>query len=300
MLEIRNISKSFNSKLVLDNLSFNVEKNRVFGLIGPNGAGKTTTLRIILNIILPSSGEIIFENKKLDQQYLNFTGYLPEERGLYPKSTISNSLIYLAQLKGKTYSEASKLCNYWLDRLNLSKVKNYNLEELSKGNQQKVQFIAAIQHIPKVLILDEPFSGFDPVNQSIFTDILNEIQEDKYVILSTHLMDLAENLCDDFILIDKGKEVLKGDLGNILNSYHKNIYEIILDKSENFDSLKKLGNIEIIDSNENKIKVDIKESNPSEILRIISAQYSVIEYRKIIPSLHELFISQVEGEIKNV
>jgi len=296
MLEIQNISKSFNSKLVVDNLSFKVDKDRIFGLIGPNGAGKTTTLRIILNILLPTSGRIIFENKKLDQQYLNFTGYLPEERGLYPKSSVSNSLTYLAQLKGKTFSEASKICEYWLDRLNLLEMKNYNLEELSKGNQQKVQFISAIQHNPKVLILDEPFSGFDPVNQSIFTEILNEIQKDKYVILSTHLMDLAENLCKDFILINNGREVLKGDLENILNSYHKNMYEIVLGKSEKIDSLQNLANIEIVESEGDRIRIDIKDSNPSDILKLISSQKSVIGFRKIIPSLHELFISQVEGK----
>ncbi|MBK7106802.1 MAG: ATP-binding cassette domain-containing protein [Ignavibacteriae bacterium] len=296
MLEIKNISKYFSTKTVVDNLSFEVKRSRIFGLIGPNGAGKTTTLRIILNILLPTSGEIIFEGIKLDQKFLNLTGYLPEERGLYPKSSVLNTLIYLGQLKGKTHTESSKLCNYWLDRLKLAEFKNYHLEELSKGNQQKVQFIAAIQHNPKVLILDEPFSGFDPLNQTIFTEIINEIKNDKYIILSTHLMDLAEKLCDDFLLLNKGKEVLKGDLNEILNSYQKNIYEVESKNNLNTDFVNKFGEIDILILNENKLVVDLKNNNQDEFLKYLISQNSISSFRKVVPSLHQLFVSQVEGK----
>lgn len=294
MLEIKNISKHFRSKLVVDNVSFDVKINRIFGLIGPNGAGKTTTIRMILNILIPEKGEILFNGKKLDQDFLNITGYLPEERGLYPKSSVANTLTYLANLKGVSNFDAKKIISYWLERLNLLEVKNAHLEELSKGNQQKIQFIAAIQHNPKILILDEPFSGFDPLNQSIFTEIINEIKNDKFIILSTHQMDLAEKLCNDFILINKGKEVLKGDLNSVLNSSNQNIYEITYN-SLNFESINSLTNIEILESYYNKVKILIKNNDADNFLKTIVNENSIVEFKKIIPSLHQLFISNVGG-----
>lgn len=294
MLEIKNISKHFRSKLVVDNVSFDVKISRIFGLIGPNGAGKTTTIRMILNILIPEKGEILFNGKKLDQDFLNITGYLPEERGLYPKSSVSNILTYLANLKGVSNFDAKKVISYWLERLNLLEVKNAHLEELSKGNQQKIQFIAAIQHNPKILILDEPFSGFDPLNQSIFTEIINEIKNDKYIILSTHQMDLAEKLCNDFILINKGKEVLKGDLNSVLNSSNQNVYEITYN-SLNFESINSLTNIEILESYYNKAKILIKNNDADNFLKTIVNENSIVEFKKIIPSLHQLFISNVGG-----
>ncbi|MFZ1291073.1 MAG: ATP-binding cassette domain-containing protein, partial [Melioribacteraceae bacterium] len=186
--------------------------------------------------------------------------------------------------------------NHLLDKLSLSEVRNHHLEELSKGNQQKVQFIAAIQHNPKVLILDEPFSGFDPLNQSIFTEIINEIKDDKYIILSTHLMDLAEKLCDDFLLINQGKEVLKGDLNKILNSYEKNIYEIESKNIFNSDLIKNFGGIEILNFSNYKLIVDLKDKNPDEFLKFLVSENSIYSFKKVIPSLHQLFISQVEGK----
>ncbi|MBI1933944.1 MAG: ABC transporter ATP-binding protein [Ignavibacteriales bacterium] len=294
MLEIKNISKHFRSKLVVDNVSFDVKINRIFGLIGPNGAGKTTTIRMILNILIPEKGEILFNGKKLDQDFLNITGYLPEERGLYPKSSVANILTYLANLKGVSNFDAKKIISYWLERLNLLEVKNAHLEELSKGNQQKIQFIAAIQHNPKILILDEPFSGFDPLNQSIFTEIINEIKNDKFIILSTHQMDLAEKLCNDFILINKGKEVLKGDLNSVLNSSNQNVYEITYN-SLNFESINSLTNIEILESYYNKVKILIKNNDDDNFLKTIVNENSIVEFKKIIPSLHQLFISNVGG-----
>lgn len=294
MLEIKNISKHFRSKLVVDNVSFDVKINRIFGLIGPNGAGKTTTIRMILNILIPEKGEILFNGKKLDQDFLNITGYLPEERGLYPKSSVANTLTYLANLKGVSNFDAKKIISYWLERLNLLEVKNAHLEELSKGNQQKIQFIAAIQHNPKILILDEPFSGFDPLNQSIFTEIINEIKNDKFIILSTHQMDLAEKLCNDFILINKGKEVLKGDLNSVLNSSNQNVYEITYN-SLNFESINSLTNIEILESYYNKVKILIKNNDADNFLKTIVNENSIVEFKKIIPSLHQLFISNVGG-----
>lgn len=294
MLEIKNISKTFNSKLVLENISFAVPKGKIFGIIGPNGAGKTTTLRIILGILPPTSGDILFNGTKLDQHFLNLTGYLPEERGLYPKSTVNNTLVYLAQLKGLSYSKAISNVNYWLNRLELSEYGKYNVEELSKGNQQKVQFISSILHEPKILILDEPFSGFDPVNQSIFREIIEEMKNDRFIILSTHLMDLAETLCDEIFLIDEGREVISGKVNEVLNSKPSNIYQISFPKASKENIVQHLSDYNIISQSQNSITVDLVKNNAAKFLQNISSEFEVEEFKKRIPSLHELFISLVE------
>ncbi|MCB0731292.1 MAG: ATP-binding cassette domain-containing protein [Ignavibacteriae bacterium] len=294
MLEIRNISKYFNANLVLDDISFTINKGRIFGIIGPNGAGKTTTLRILLKILTQSSGEILFNNSTLDQQFFNITGYLPEERGLYPKSSVTNILIYLAQLKGMKYSEASKKTKYWLNKLNLEEYAKYNIEELSKGNQQKVQFISAILHEPQILILDEPFSGFDPVNQSIFREIIEELKNDRYIILSTHLMDLAESLCDDIFLINNGKKVISGELKSILQAENRNIYKISFQKNVDEIDLTVLNQSNILEKNSNSIQIDISDINISGFLDKYSEKLKITEFKKVSPSLHQLFISLVE------
>jgi ABC-2 type transport system ATP-binding protein len=293
MLEIKNIDKYYSSKKILDDISFSVEKGKVFGIIGPNGAGKTTTLRIILGIINPGSGVIKFKGETLDQNFQNFTGYLPEERGLYPKSNVINTLIYLAQLKGLKFSDAQNKANYWLERLKLKEYKKYHIEELSKGNQQKVQFISAIIHEPEILILDEPFSGFDPVNQTIFTQIIQELKPEKYIILSTHLMDLAENLCDDILLINEGKEVISGNISYILKKNDKNYHRIVF--KERFDeSCLKTNLIESYKINdEYSADILLNAENPSELIRHLSKDYEVVEFKKIIPSLHDIFVSMV-------
>ncbi|MCB9205797.1 MAG: ATP-binding cassette domain-containing protein [Ignavibacteriales bacterium] len=294
MLEIRNISKYFNANLVLDDISFTINKGRIFGIIGPNGAGKTTTLRILLKILTQSSGEILFNNSTLDQQFFNITGYLPEERGLYPKSSVTNILIYLAQLKGMKYSEASKKTKYWLNKLNLEEYAKYNIEELSKGNQQKVQFISAILHEPQILILDEPFSGFDPVNQSIFREIIEELKNDRYIILSTHLMDLAESLCDDIFLINNGKKIISGELKSILQAENRNIYKISFQKNVDEIDLTVLNQSNILEKNSNSIQIDISDINISGFLDKYSEKLKITEFKKVSPSLHQLFISLVE------
>ncbi len=295
-IEVNHISKSFGPQKVLNQVSFDVKPGEIFGLLGPNGAGKTTCIRIVLDIFKPDSGSIKIFNSSMSEEKKNLIGYLPEERGLYPKSNVLNTLLYFAQLKGKSKNDSLEISNYWLERLNLSNYKHFHLEELSKGNQQKVQFIAAIQHNPEILILDEPFSGFDPLNQTIFTEIINELKEEKLIILSTHLMDLAEKLCDDFLLINNGKEVLKGDLEKILNSYEKNIFEIESKNPFNLELLKNYKGIEILHFSENNIKIDLHEISSDDFLKFIISHNSVASFRKVIPSLHELFISQVEGK----
>lgn len=294
MLEIKNISKSFGSNLVLNNISFSVSKGKIFGILGPNGAGKTTILRIMLCILPPSKGEIYFHDQLLNQDFLNLTGYLPEERGLYPRSSIFNTLVYLGQLKGLTRKKAIENTTYWLDRIDLNNNRNNYLEELSKGNQQKIQFIAAIFHNPTILILDEPFSGFDPVNQSIFRDIIAEIKKDKFIILSTHLMDFAEDLCDEIILINKGEQIISGNLNKLLNSNNNSIYEISFANSIKGTVKDYFSNVKILDVTSNSVKINLKNIEPSEFLKSISGKIDVIEFTKLKLSLNQLFLSLVE------
>jgi ABC-2 type transport system ATP-binding protein len=294
MLEIKNISKSFNSKLVLDNISFSVPKGKIFGIIGPNGAGKTTTLRIILGILTPSSGNILFNDNALNQNFQNLTGYLPEERGLYPKSSVTNILTYLAQLKGLSYSNAVKKTNYWLDRLDLTDYAKFHVEELSKGNQQKVQFISSILHEPQILILDEPFSGFDPVNQSIFREIIEEMKSERFIILSTHLMDLAESLCDEIFLIDIGKKVFSGNLNEILNSDENNLYEISFIQKVDDTIIHELKDYEVVGKSSHSISINLNNATPVELLKNIVHKFKVSEFKKTTPSLHQLFMSSVD------
>lgn len=293
MLEIKNISKYFNITRILNNISFTVHKGKIFGIIGPNGAGKTTTLRIILGILTPSSGEILFNNRKFDQRFLNNTGYLPEERGLYPKSSLYNTLLYFGQLNGMKSSEAIKKINYWLERLNLDEYKKYKIEELSKGNQQKVQFISSILHEPEILILDEPFSGFDPVNQTIFREIIEEQKNDKFIILSTHLMNLAENLCDEIIMLNKGENVLTGNIKNLLQYNDQNLFRLTLNDDK---FLEPSNSYSIIERDRNNIVIDLMDSDPGKILNEINKNENVIEFAKLKPSLHQLFISQVKSK----
>ena len=297
MLEIKNISKYFNSNLVLDDISFSVKKGEIFGVIGPNGAGKTTTLRIILGILNASSGEVEFNDNLLDQNFSNITGYLPEERGLYPKSNVVNTLAYLGQLKGLRHSDAIKNIEYWFERLELNDYKKYQVEELSKGNQQKVQFISAILHDPKILILDEPFSGFDPVNQSIFREIIEEKKKDKFIILSTHLMDLAESLCDKIYLINKGKKVVSGSLNDVITSEKNHLYLLNFLNPLADDKITLFKNQKIIKREQNSIILELGNQSPHEFLRNYSSKIQITEFKKIKPTLHQIFISYV-GENK--
>lgn len=299
MLEIKNISKYFNSNLVLDDISFSVKQGEIFGLIGPNGAGKTTTLRIILGILNSSSGAVKFNKNLLDQNFSNITGYLPEERGLYPKSNVVNTLVYLGQLKGLRHSQAVKNIDYWFNRLELNDFKKYHVEELSKGNQQKVQFISAILHDPKILILDEPFSGFDPVNQSVFREIIEEKKKDKFIILSTHLMDLAESLCDEIYLINKGKKVISGKLTDVLDSDQNNLYLLKFSDGLSEKKLALLNNQKIIKQEQNSIVLELENQSPADFLNNYSSKLQISEFKKIMPTLHQIFMSSV-GENKRI
>src|SRR5664279_1695648 len=223
VLEVKELTKSFGTIKAVDHVSFTVPEGSVFGLIGRNGAGKTTTTRMMMNIYLPDSGEVILRGTKIGQEFKDKAGYLPEERGLYKKMKVWDTLLYFAELKGKTGREIERKANYYLSKFDLIERKSSKLEDLSKGNQQKIQFITTILHDPEFLILDEPFSGLDPVNTDLLKDIILELKSrGKVIILSTHLMDFAERLCDHIALIDTGKIMLHGSLDEIKNKFARN------------------------------------------------------------------------------
>ncbi len=219
-LEVKNLSKTFGALKAVDNASFTVPEGAIFGLIGRNGAGKTTTIRMMMNIYLPDSGEVLLRGVKVGQEFKNNVGYLPEERGLYKKMKVLETLLYFAEIKGKTGKAIEKKAVEYLKRFDLYDRKLTKVEELSKGNQQKIQFIATILHDPEFIILDEPFSGLDPINTNLLREIIIEKKrEGKVIILSTHMMDFAEKMCDHLAMIDHGKVILQGQLSEIKAKY---------------------------------------------------------------------------------
>ena len=216
MLSVRHLRKTFSTVVAVDDVSFDVERGEIFGLIGPNGAGKTTTIRAILNILLPDAGSIMYEGRPFDETTRNMVGYLPEERGLYRKSRLLDMILYFSDLRGMPRQEAKREAMRWLERFGLAERAGRKVEELSKGNQQKVQFITSVLHKPPLLILDEPFAGLDPVNQLLFQEVFQELrQEGRAIIFSTHQMDQAERLSDSLCLINRGRVVLGGSVRQV-------------------------------------------------------------------------------------
>jgi ABC-2 type transport system ATP-binding protein len=296
MLIVNNLVKKYGSTLAVDNLSFKVHPGKIFGLLGPNGAGKTTTIRAILNIIKPSSGEILFNEQSITYDYYNIIGYLPEERGLYKRSKVMDVLIYFAALKNMMKMDASRRADFWLKKFNISEYRNKKIEQLSKGNQQKVQLIAAIIHNPKMLILDEPFTGFDPINQQEVKDlIISFISEGKTIILSTHQMELAEKLCEDILLINKGRTVSSGNLADIKKNFGGNNVRIGINGDNNF--LKEFSEIIKIDNYSSYSEIQLKDNvKPSEFLKKIISHVEVNHFSIIEPSLNKIFIDLIKKE----
>lgn len=297
MLAVNNLVKKFNTTVAVNDLSFTVKSGNIFGLLGPNGAGKTTTIRTILNIIKPSSGEIIFDGKPITYEYYNIIGYLPEERGLYRRSKVIDVLVYFASLKMVKRKDASQLADIWLNKLNISNLRDKRIEQLSKGNQQKVQLIAAIIHNPRLLILDEPFTGFDPINQQEVKDlILSFLSEGKTIILSTHQMDLAEKLCEEILLINNGKEVCIGKLAEIKKRFGGN--NIRLGFAGNGNHLKDFPEILKFDSYSNYTDVQLKGNvNPSEFLKKLIEKIEVHHFSIIEPTLNKIFIDLIKESV---
>lgn len=234
-LEVKNVTKVFGEIRAVDDASFEIPEDTIFGLIGRNGAGKTTTIRILMNIYLPNSGEVIFRGAPVGHEFRSRVGYLPEERGLYKKMKVLETVLYFAELKGKKGKDVTEKAKEYLERFELTGRMNSKLETLSKGNQQKVQFISTIIHDPDFIVLDEPFSGMDPINTELLKDImLEKRREGKIIIFSTHLMDYAEKLCDHIAMIHKGKIILNGNLSDIKSDFSKNNVKLIYEGDISF------------------------------------------------------------------
>lgn len=292
-LEVKNVTKKYVSKVAVDNLSFEMNNPGVFGLLGTNGAGKTTTIRMILGIIKKDEGKILWNEKEVLRKHVNF-GYLPEERGIYPKTKVYDQLMYFAKLKGMKKEAADKSIKYWLKRLELEEYTYMLAEKLSKGNQQKVQFITAVMHDPDLIVLDEPFSGLDPVNTEILKEVMIElINKRKYIIMSSHQMSTIEEFCSEVVILDKGKTVLQGNLRDIRNSYDANRLEI--QSVKNIDEIIKEAGLKIIFSKDNSYEIEINNEGEGYKLYHLLAKNSVdinkFEIKK--PSLHDIFIEKV-------
>lgn len=292
-LILKNVSKTFIGKKVVDNISFSLEEPGVFGLLGTNGAGKTTTIRMLLGIIKKDSGEITWNGKKVDRKSVNF-GYLPEERGVYPKVKIYDQLMYFAELKGMKRNEADKTINEWAKRLKVEEYMQQLAEKLSKGNQQKIQFMTAVIHNPELVVLDEPFSGLDPVNTELLKNIIiNLVKNGKYVIMSAHQMATIEEFCSDILILNKGKTVLQGNLREIKESYPANRVKIETNKNIN-EYIKNL-ELEIENETNNDYTIKISDENKAHELlkRLIENEIIVNKFEIMKPTLNDIFIEKV-------
>lgn len=292
-LKVQNVSKTFGEKLAVDNISFEINKPGVFGLLGTNGAGKSTTIRMILGILKKDTGTINWNGKEVERKYVNF-GYLPEERGIYPKIKISEQLMYLAKLKGMKKKEAEESMNFWLKRLEVEEYKNLTAEKLSKGNQQKIQFITAVIHNPELLVIDEPFSGLDPINTELLKSaILELVEKGTYIIMSSHQMASIEEFCTDILILNRGKTILQGNLKEIKESYKANRIDLItkVDVSREIQD----EGLQIIKELDNQYEIAINDEMQAQNLlkRLVSKNIEVekIEVKK--PSLNDIFIEKV-------
>lgn len=297
ILELSNVNKSYGNFKAVDSLSLSVKPGTIFGLLGPNGAGKTTTIRMIMAIILPDNGNILFEGRERTMADLQKIGYLPEERGLYPKMKIMDILIFLGQLKGLCKSEAIKKTEYWLERLSLSKWRLNKVQDLSKGMQQKIQFIATVMSDPKILILDEPFSGLDPINTKVIKDIILELKmQGKAIIFSTHIMEQVEKLCDHIVLINKGQNILDGNLSEVKRKFRRNAFRLFFDHENHID-FSKYEEIKHIKEKEKYIEIHLKNgSEINSVLTDILKDNKINRFEIYEPSLNNIFINVVEGK----
>lgn len=297
MLSVKNIVKKYSNHVALDDVSLDVEQGKIFGLLGPNGAGKTSLIRIITQITAPDSGEVIFNGKKLSSNNINQIGYLPEERGLYKKMEIGEQVLYLSKLKGLSTAEATKRIKFWFEKLDMGSWWNKKVEDLSKGMQQKVQFVATILHNPELIILDEPFSGFDPVNADLIkNEILELNSKGTTFIFSTHRMESVEELCDNIALIDKSKKILDGSVDEIKASYRNNTYTIEFNGSENFDDNDLF---EIQEKHETKngirLKFKLKDNfTANDVLGLMLPKVSITHLEEVVPSMNDIFIERVK------
>ena len=298
MLRINNIVKQYANHRALDNVSIEIERGSIFGLLGPNGAGKTSLIRIINQITAPDQGEILLNGEKLNPSHISRIGYLPEERGLYKKMEIGEQMLYLAQLKGLSRADATGRIKFWFEKMGIQSWWNKKVEDLSKGMQQKIQFIATVVHDPELIILDEPFSGFDPVNAQVITNEILELnRKGATIIFSTHRMESVEQLCDSIALLHKSKKIIDGKVKDIKNLYRNNIYRIAfsgkIDTAENpMFKIKEQENEDGITHLTIQIE---KEYSANDVLKFLIPQVQVTELVEVVPSMNDIFIQNVKN-----
>jgi ABC-2 type transport system ATP-binding protein len=297
LFEAKNVTKQYGSQLALDNVSISVPEQCIYGLLGPNGAGKTTLIRIINQITGPDSGELFLNGKKLIPSDVQLIGYLPEERGLYKKMKVGEQALYFAQLKGLSKPEAMKRLKYWFKKLDIIDWWGKKVEELSKGMQQKVQFVTTVLHEPKLLIFDEPFTGFDPLNTKIIkNEILFLRERGATIIFSTHNMESVEELCDNITLIDKAKTILEGSVHEIRSKWAANEYDLVVDGDV---KIEENGHYNILkqqkDNNKSIFKLKTPgDINTNDILQTVMKSAKIISFNPALPSMNEIFIRVVE------
>jgi ABC-2 type transport system ATP-binding protein len=296
ILELQHLKKYYSTQKAVDDISFSIEKGSIFGLLGPNGAGKTTLLRMITGIFYPDSGEITLDGQKFDPiNDIIKIGYMPEERGLYKKMKIGEQALYLAQLKGLSKAEAMEKIKFWFKRLEMESWWNKKVEDLSKGMSQKLQFVTTVLHEPKLIILDEPFSGLDPVNANLIKDeIYGLAQRGCTVIFSTHRMEQVEEICDHIVLVNLGQKILDGTVASVKQQFKENKFRIQL---QEVPANLMADSFELIDQKANQLTVKIKEGfKGNDVLKyFLDQNLSVEAYNEILPSLNEIFINLVEG-----
>ncbi len=296
ILQLNNLQKFYATQKAVDDISFSIEQGSIFGLLGPNGAGKTTLLRMITGIFYPDAGEIIFNGRKFDAEndIINI-GYMPEERGLYKKMKIGEQALYLARLKGLSKADALHKVKYWFERLGMESWWNKKVEDLSKGMSQKLQFVTTVLHQPQLIILDEPFSGLDPVNANLIKDEIHALaQTGSTIIFSTHRMEQVEEICDHIVLVNQGKKILDGTVSNIKQSFKEHVFNIQLSDIPNDLSN---DSFTILKQHKNKLTVKINERNNSnDVLQyFLQHQVTIEGFNEILPSLNDIFIHLVEG-----
>ncbi len=306
LFEAQDVTKQYAGHKALDKVSISVPEGSIFGLLGPNGAGKTTLIRIINDIIAPDSGKLLFNGKEATSKMVEQIGYLPEERGLYKKMKVGEQALYLAQLKGLSKKEATKRLKEWFEKFEINSWWNKKVEELSKGMQQKIQFIVTVVHDPKLLIFDEPFSGFDPINVNLLKDEILKLRDNgATIIFSTHNMESVEELCDHIALIDRSRKILEGRMKEIKDAYKTNSFEIAYKSSGSDLSTVLKNGYEVLtqwqDDDMSRAKIRIKNNDkPNELLKELIPHIEIHSFNEILPSMNEIFIRKVEeNKFKN-
>ena len=296
ILELRNLKKYFATQKAVDDISLTIEKGQIFGLLGPNGAGKTTLIRMITGIFYPDEGQIIFDGKKFDPiKDIGRIGYMPEERGLYKKMKIGEQTLYLAQLKGLSKAEAMKKIKEWFIKFDMYSWWSKKVEDLSKGMSQKLQFVTTVLHEPKLIILDEPFSGLDPVNTNLIKDeIYNLAKKGATVIFSTHRMEQVEEICDHIVLVNKGQKILDGTVKQVKQDFKENLYSV---GADNLPLKDNNAPYDLLGSTDHSSVVRIRDGKrPNDVLHYLLQQdVSIHSFNEILPSLNDIFIKLVEG-----